>query len=170
MTTIEIGLQWVDHLLANGYPFDGLEKAPTRQVLGFLERMQALMSTMVITTASDAMVKTVQGWTLCYKEAVEGTFVSAEELGKQRTFLACIRDQIAADKTSQQELHRESHARVTGLEPTANPEVTGLPWGKETASEKAARERREHRQNLRIADAARDDAVPLRRDGKRARR
>ena len=170
MTTVEIGLRWVDHLLANGYPFDGLEKAPTRQVLDFLERIQALMSSMVITTASDTMVKTVRIWILGYKEAVEGTFVTAEQLGKQRIFLACIRDQIAADKAEQDELHRETHRWATGLEPTANPEVTGVPWGKETVSEKDARDRRERVQHVRIANAAREDAVPLGRAGKRVRR
>ena len=169
MTNIEIGLEWVDHLLGSGYPFDGLDKAPTRQVLAFLSRMHGLMEIMVITTDAGDMVDTVRGWARGYKDLAEGTFVTVEELGKQRTFLACIRDQIAADKTSQEELHRKHHALQTGLEPTANAEVTGRPWGNETTGGKLRWERCESQQHVRCANAARVNAVPLVRVGKRVR-
>jgi hypothetical protein len=170
MTNIEIALKWVDHLLGNGYPFDGLDNTPTRQVLAFLDRMHGLMKIMVITTDAGGMVETVWGWARGYKEAAEGTFVTAEELGKQRTFLASIRDQIAADKTAHEVLHRKHHAVQTGLEPTANAEVTGKPWGNETADEKSRRKRFESTQDVLCANAARADAVALVPVGKRVRR
>ena len=172
MKDIDIGLEWVDHLLGKDYPFDPsiwVMKAPARKVLAFLERMHGLLGTMVITTEVDGMVETVRGWTRGYKEATEGAFVTAAELEEQRVFLVRIRHQIAADKTWQQEQYMKDHALKTGLEPTPNAEVAGRPWGKEKTGEKGGRERREEKQNMRCADAARKDAMPLSRAWKRVR-